>query len=192
MRPDVFTAVIAAAVPVSVRSSNGVYWKSNRGTLFCIQYLAAGDKFAPATSLASMLPTLGYQVYFQDQTQEAIRELSKNIRRTIRAVYRGVNNRIPSPEGFLRSTADFLGVYGDGEVSIPNPESFRWLITTLSQIQPSGLLTEEEEDYLVEQYSIQKFENSELCPLLLYLSLTKLLSTSILHIRGVFTDRYRI
>ena len=64
-----------------------------------------------------MLPTLGYQVYFQDHTEEAVEELSKDIRRTLRAVYRGANNRVSSPEGFLKSTTSFLGVYGDGEVS---------------------------------------------------------------------------
>ena len=64
-----------------------------------------------------MLPTLSYQVYFQDHTEEAVKELAADVRRSLRAVYRGANGAITPPEGLLKSTTNFLGVFGDAEVS---------------------------------------------------------------------------
>ncbi|KAL5530822.1 hypothetical protein ACEPAF_7080 [Sanghuangporus sanghuang] len=116
MRPDIFEAVAAAVIP---------YIPANRWFLM------------PIRVLVWLFPHFGYQQYFQDHTLEAAAELNKDIRRSLRAVYRNPTS-LPPPS-FLKSTTDFFGVYGDAE------------------IPPTPLLSQEEEDYLVQQYSIQGF-----------------------------------
>ena len=60
----------------------------------------------------------------------------------MRATYRSAD--IPPPDAFLTSTDDFLGAY-----------------SSIEEIDPIPFMTKEEEDYLVEQYSIQGFKNSK-------------------------------
>ncbi|KAH8115654.1 alpha/beta-hydrolase [Phellopilus nigrolimitatus] len=118
MRPDIFEAVATAVLP----------------------YIQASGPFTPTSALVGVLPRLAYQLYFQDQTATAIEELDKDVRKSLRAVYRSVES--PPPDAFLKSTDSFLEAYGDAEIeAIP-------------------YMTKEEEDYLVEQYSIQGFKNT--------------------------------
>lgn len=117
MRPEVIEAVAAAVVP----------------------YIHAAGPFTPTSALVEQLPRLAYQLYFQDKTDAAVKELDKDVRRTLRAVYRSVDS--PPPEKFLTSTDYFLEDYGD-------------------EIEPIPFMTDEEEDYLVQQYSIQGFKNT--------------------------------
>ena len=60
--------------------------------------------------LAAHLPRLAYQIYFSDKTEEAVAELHKNIQKSLRSVYRSVND--PPPEKFLLSKSSFLDAYG--------------------------------------------------------------------------------
>lgn len=94
------------------------------------------------SALVSQLPRLAYQLYFQKKTSEAVAELDKDIRRTMRATYRSAD--LPPPSDFLTSTDDFLGAYSN-----------------YGMIEPIAFMTEDEEDYLVEQYAAQGFKNSK-------------------------------
>jgi soluble epoxide hydrolase / lipid-phosphate phosphatase len=95
-------------------------------------------------SIATLVPTfrhLAYQVYFSQNTTAAIGELNEDVRRTLRSTLRTANN--PPPKAFLTSTTDFFGAF-DRDLDLP----------------PIAFLTPDEEDYMVEQYSIQKFDKS--------------------------------
>ncbi|PSR88468.1 hypothetical protein PHLCEN_2v5148 [Hermanssonia centrifuga] len=84
MRPDMFDAVI--------------------GT--CIPYLPNAGPFVPVEHLVPMLPKLSYNLFFERMTQEAVEELSKDVRRTLRATLRSVDS--PPPDEFLQQTDSFL------------------------------------------------------------------------------------
>ncbi|KAJ7618451.1 Alpha/Beta hydrolase protein [Roridomyces roridus] len=92
--------------------------------------------------LAAALPRLTYQIYFKRRTNEAIAELDKDIRRSLRAVFR--THASPPPDAFLQSQTEFLGAWAD-----------------VAEIPPMPFFTPEEEDYLVEQFSIQGFQYSK-------------------------------
>ena len=93
-----------------------------------------------------------FQTFFEKQTCEAAAELNGSIRRTLRATYR--SGASPPPADFLRSTTSFMDAWKDYE-----------------EIPPSPFFTAAEEDYLVEQFSIQGFEKSKsLVPFLLVVS----------------------
>ncbi|TFK66645.1 alpha/beta-hydrolase [Pluteus cervinus] len=83
-------------------------------------------------------PKLAYQIYFDKSTQTAIKELDLDIRRTIRATLRTVDS--PPPDRYLTSNCSFLEAYSEVQV-----------------IPPVPFFSEDEEDYFVEQYSIQGF-----------------------------------
>jgi len=100
---------------------------------------AVGD-FMPVEDIAKVLEKLTYQIFFEKHTANAIKELDTDIRRTLRATLRTVAS--PPPDAYLKSPADFLGAY-DG-IDIP----------------PIPFFTEEEEDYFIEQYSIQGFQHT--------------------------------
>jgi soluble epoxide hydrolase/lipid-phosphate phosphatase len=57
--------------------------------------------------LAAALPKLSYQLFFNKNTPEAIAELDKDVRRTIRATLRTVAS--PPPDEFLKSRSTFVG-----------------------------------------------------------------------------------
>ncbi|TDL17638.1 alpha/beta-hydrolase [Rickenella mellea] len=119
MRPDIFSGVVAAVVP----------------------YISAAGPFIPIAALIDQLPRLTYQLFFSDNTSEAIAELDRDIRRTLRATLRSVDS--PPPESFLTNKESFLHGWHE------TPE-----------IDPIPFFTEEEEEYMVEQYSIQGFQHS--------------------------------
>lgn len=81
------------------------------------------------------------QVYFATQTKTAVTELNASIRRSLRSVFRTIDS--PPPSEFLTSQTDFLEAWRD-----------------VSELPPSPFFSEEEEDYVVEQYGIQGFEYS--------------------------------
>ena len=54
----------------------------------------------------SALPRLAYQLYFQQKTDEAIAEMNKDIRRTLRATLRSVTSA--PPEKYLTSKDSYL------------------------------------------------------------------------------------
>lgn len=101
-------------------------------------YLPAAGPFVPVSSLAEEFPHLGYQVYFEEETPAAIAELSADIRRTLRSTMRTASS--PPPADFLISTTSYLTAWEN--------------VTT---IPPVPFLSAGEEDYWVEQYSIQNF-----------------------------------
>ncbi|KAJ7062852.1 alpha/beta-hydrolase [Mycena amicta] len=119
MRPDIFTGVVGISLP----------------------YFPAAADFTPLRKLITGLPTLSYQVYFDEHTTDAVAELAKDIRRTTRATLRTAAS--PPPEDFLKSTTSFLGAWAD-----------------VAEIPPVPFFSSNEEDYFVEQYSIQKFKNT--------------------------------
>ncbi|VDB97975.1 unnamed protein product [Peniophora sp. CBMAI 1063] len=105
-----------------------------------IPYMPYAGPFVPMSALVPELPHLAYQVYFDNKTKAASAELDKDIRRTLRATLRTVAS--PPPEGFLSSTDNFLGAYGDEEIpAIP-------------------FLTATEEDYWVKSYEKQGFDKT--------------------------------
>jgi soluble epoxide hydrolase/lipid-phosphate phosphatase len=91
--------------------------------------------------IVKMLPRLAYQIYFEKHTHSAIKELNKDIRRTLRATLRDVESE--PPKDFLTSIKDFLKAWGH-----------------LEELPRIPFMTEEEEDYMVEQYSIQGFDKT--------------------------------
>jgi soluble epoxide hydrolase / lipid-phosphate phosphatase len=91
------------------------------------------------------LPKLTYNIYFQKDTDGAIAELDKDIRRSVRSIFR--NRASPPPDRFLRSKTSFLKAYDH-----------------LDEIPPVPYYTPEEEDYHVEHFSEQGFGHSKLTP----------------------------
>jgi len=107
------------------------------GNAIYFQYIPAAGPFAPIEVFIPQLPRLAYQVFFEKETVSAIAELNKDIKRSLRSVFRTIES--PTPEKFLTSTSTFLGAYDN---DIPPPPFF----------------SEEEEDYIVEQYNKQGFD----------------------------------
>ncbi|KAN0140064.1 epoxide hydrolase [Lactarius tabidus] len=101
-------------------------------------YLPAAGPFVPISSLVEDFPHLGYQVYFEDETSAAIAELNTDIRRTLRSTIRSASS--PPPADFLQSNSSYLAAWEN--------------VTT---IPPIPFFSPGEEDYWVDQYSIQGF-----------------------------------
>jgi len=95
--------------------------------------------FVPMRALVAAHPRLAYQVFFDTQTHEAVAELERDIRRTLRGTLLHLTS--PRPEDFLTSSDTFLGAWDHFE-----------------EIPETVFLSKEEEDYWVEQYSIQGFK----------------------------------
>ncbi|KAG1865071.1 hypothetical protein C8R48DRAFT_772779 [Suillus tomentosus] len=86
-RPDIFYALVGVTVP----------------------YLYAAGPFADSVQLAAVMPKLAHQVFFESHTSEAIADLNKDMRRSLRATLRTVNST--PPDSFLTSTTTYLGAY---------------------------------------------------------------------------------
>ncbi|KAF8905777.1 Alpha/Beta hydrolase protein [Gymnopilus junonius] len=106
-----------------------------------VPYLSSAGVYVPIEDLVPHLPGLAYQVYFNSQPEASIAELDKDIRRTIRATLRTVAS--PPPDAFLKSDESYLTAW-DGVGEIP----------------PVPFFTSEEEDYFVQQYSLQGFKHT--------------------------------
>jgi soluble epoxide hydrolase/lipid-phosphate phosphatase len=104
-----------------------------------IPYMPCAGPFVPTQALAAAHPRLAYQVFFDTQTHEAAAELERDIRRTLRGTLGPVN--FPMPEDFLTSSDTFMGAWDHVE-----------------EISETAFLSKEEEDYWVEQFSIQGFK----------------------------------
>ena len=70
----------------------------------------------PTTALLEHLPRLSYQVFFDEHTSDAVNELKKDIRRTLRGTLRTVDS--PPPEAFLMQTDSFLAGWSDVKEAI--------------------------------------------------------------------------
>ncbi|KAI0002915.1 alpha/beta-hydrolase [Russula compacta] len=103
-----------------------------------IPYTPAAGPLVPISALVQEFPHLAYQVYFADETSTAVTELDTDIRRTLRATLRTV--RSPPPSDFLLSNTSYLVAWKN-----------------VSVIPPIPFLSPIEEDYWVNQYSIQGF-----------------------------------
>ncbi|KAF8271703.1 alpha/beta-hydrolase [Lactarius quietus] len=104
-----------------------------------IPYMPYAGPFVPMEALAAAHPRLTYQVFFDTQTHGAATELERDIRRTLRGTLRDVTS--PPPDAFLTSSDTFLGAWDH-----------------FDEIPEIKFLSKEEEDYWVEQYSIQGFK----------------------------------
>ncbi|KIM42734.1 hypothetical protein M413DRAFT_444402 [Hebeloma cylindrosporum] len=118
-RPDIFTGVVGAVVP----------------------YIPSSGPFVPIKNLLPIFPSLTYQLFFDLQTEKAVAELDKDIRRTTRATLRTAKNHPPT--AFLKDENSFLAAWDHVE-----------------EIPPVSFFTQEEEDYFVEQYSINGFKHT--------------------------------
>ncbi|GAW05471.1 alpha beta-hydrolase [Lentinula edodes] len=118
-RPDIITGVIGAVVP----------------------YIPSAGAYVPIKHLTSAIPKLTYQLFFDGKTAEAVEELNKDMRRTVRATLRTKDS--PPPDDYLTSPYSFLDAWGHVE-----------------EIPPVPFFTPEEEDYFVEQYQLQGFKNT--------------------------------
>ncbi|KAH9180053.1 Alpha/Beta hydrolase protein [Lactarius sanguifluus] len=106
-----------------------------------IPYMPCAGPFIPTQTLVAAHPRLAYQLFFNSQTHAAATELERDIRRTLRGTLRHVAS--PPPEDFLTNPETFLGAWDHYE-----------------EIPEIGFLSKEEEDYWVEQYSIQGFKHN--------------------------------
>jgi soluble epoxide hydrolase/lipid-phosphate phosphatase len=70
------------------------------------QYVPADQPFLPTDELGFLLATFRYQAYFNSNSDAASKELTTDIRRTVRAVLRTVDS--PPPVAFLKSNESFL------------------------------------------------------------------------------------
>ncbi|KAG8906419.1 hypothetical protein FRB99_006921 [Tulasnella sp. 403] len=137
-RPDRFKAVIGLVVP----------------------YFPSVGPYIPTAHLAKMAPKLGYQVFFNTQTEKAVEELNQSVRRTLRAVVRAKDN--PPPEEFLTSHTTFWSGYESNEASNDSLPQSSSPHESLCAIQPGPItfMSEEEEDYLVEAMEHQGFDRT--------------------------------
>ncbi|KAK0490325.1 Alpha/Beta hydrolase protein [Armillaria novae-zelandiae] len=119
LRPDLFQGVVGAVVP----------------------YIPSAGPFVPIKDLTGLFPKLTYQLFFGLQTPDAVKELDRDIRRSLRATLRAKSS--PPPDEFLKSSETFLGAWSDYE-----------------EIPPIPFLSPEEEDYLVQEFSHQGFKNT--------------------------------
>ncbi|KAK1216740.1 hypothetical protein PQX77_020627 [Marasmius sp. AFHP31] len=118
-RPDLVDAVVGVAVP----------------------YIPSAGDFVPIKHLVPVLPKLRYQLFFSGKTEEAVAELDRDIKRSVRATLRTGGS--PPPETFLTSEETFLGAWGE-----------------VDEIPPVPFFSEEEEEYFVEEYGKQGFRNT--------------------------------
>ncbi|KAG7091889.1 hypothetical protein E1B28_008290 [Marasmius oreades] len=118
-RPHLIEAVVGVAVP----------------------YIPAAGDYVPVKHLVPVLPKLAYQLFFSGKTKEAIAELDKDIKRTVRATLR--TGASPPPPLFLSSAESFLAAWSE-----------------IEEIPPVPFFSAEEEEYFIEQYKKQGFRNT--------------------------------
>jgi len=106
-----------------------------------VPYISAALPFVPIKDFTPLFPSLKYQIFFDSQIDMAVVELDQNIRRSVRAVLRTVTS--PPPDTFLKSNESFLSAWDSVE-----------------QIPPVPFFTPGEEDYFVNQYSVNGFRNT--------------------------------
>jgi len=104
-----------------------------------IPYIPAAGRHVSKKIQAMAHRRLSYQLFFDKQTPAAIAELNRDIRRTLRGTLRDLAS--PPPESFLTSQDTFIGAWDD-----------------FDEIPPIPFFSKDEEDYWVEQYSINGFE----------------------------------
>ena len=71
-----------------------------------VQYLPYESPYASIEPLTTMLPKLSYNIFFEKHTDEAIKELGADVRRTLRGTLRTMDS--PTPDAFLRQKDSFL------------------------------------------------------------------------------------
>ncbi|KAI0915493.1 hypothetical protein AcW1_004007 [Taiwanofungus camphoratus] len=106
-----------------------------------IPYIPFSGPFHPTSALVPAFPSLSYQIFLGETPDLAAAELNADIRRTLRGTLRSISS--PTADGFLRDKASFLNAW-----------------KAIDEIAPIPFFTQEEEDYWVEQYSIQGFKNT--------------------------------
>ena len=77
---------------------------------------SAGE-FVPTSALVPLLPKLGYTIFFSTKTADAVQELDKDIRKSLR-VPLGNPGRTNSPPEFLTSTETFMRPWDEIEVGV--------------------------------------------------------------------------
>ena len=75
------------------------------------QYVHAAGPFVPIAQLVPALPRLSYQLFFDQQTEAAIAELNKDVRRTLRATLR--TSKSPVPPRFLTNPNSFMAEWNE-------------------------------------------------------------------------------
>ncbi|KAF8164754.1 Alpha/Beta hydrolase protein [Crassisporium funariophilum] len=106
-----------------------------------VPYIPSAGPFVAMKDLALVFPALTYQLFFDTLTDAAVAELDRDIRRTVRATLRTVDS--PPPESFLKDKESFLAAWDEFE-----------------EIPPIPFFTPEEEDYFVDQYSLNGFRHT--------------------------------
>jgi len=75
------------------------------------QYMPNAGNYTPVKDLVPAFQSLAYQVYFDEMTYEAAKELDNDPRRSLRATLRTISS--PPPPNFLRSETSFLDAWKD-------------------------------------------------------------------------------
>lgn len=118
-RPDIFKGIVGGVVP----------------------YIPAGPDFLATRMMPSISAKLAYQIYFDEKTDDAVKELDADIRRSLRSTLRAKSS--PPPDAFLKSTESFIGAWSDHD-----------------EIPPIPWFSPEEEDYIVQEFSVQGYRNT--------------------------------
>jgi len=94
------------------------------------QYLVNAGNYTPVKDLVPYFAKLAYQVYFDERTYDAAKELGSDTRRTLRATYRTVSS--PPPDSFLESETSYLDAWKDvpevSPVDFPDLNRYPYLI----------------------------------------------------------------
>jgi len=112
-----------------------------------VSYLSASLGFIPVSTLATINPHFGYQLYLGGTPDVAAREMNADIRASIRSCALTANSSFPPT--FLQPNDTFLKPWKDYEDA-----------NNLSEIPISGIMSSEVEDYMVAQYTKQGFYNT--------------------------------
>lgn len=83
-------------------------------TLGILQYQPNAGDYIPVWFSTPIVPQLGYQVYFSNFTNDAVKELLKDVRRSLRSTYK--TGKDPLPDTYLLSQTDYLGCWGNKPV----------------------------------------------------------------------------